>query len=150
MENLSGVVLLYKISENLLEPISRSKRPLNFHIFSKISFVHVQFMYLFNLHTTPKGHLIKIEHFFRKTILIKKKYTFARRFEWLKLNQISNSNKTPDISSTYQLKITFKPLNFVGKPFLMCFKIRSPLSLKHLNFRIFSFILHRKYPSNVH
>ena len=48
-------------------------------------------MYLLNLHTTPKGHLIKIklEHFFRKTILIEKKYTLARRFEWLKLNQIS-------------------------------------------------------------
>ena len=46
-------------------------------------------MYLLNLHTTPKGHLIEFEHFFRKTILIEKKYTFARRFEWLKLNQIS-------------------------------------------------------------
>ena len=41
-------------------------------------------MYLLNLHTTPKGHLIEIG-----TILIEKKYTFARRFEWLKLNQIS-------------------------------------------------------------
>ena len=46
-------------------------------------------MYLLNLHTTPKGHLIKIGTFFRKTILIEKKYTFVRRFDWLKLNQIS-------------------------------------------------------------
>ena len=45
-------------------------------------------MYLLILHTTPKGHL-KLEHFFRKTILIEKKYTFARRFDGLKLNQIS-------------------------------------------------------------
>ena len=68
----------------------------------------------------------------------------------IKFLEILNSNKTPNIFSTYQLKITFKPLNFVRKPFLMCFKIRTPLGLKHLNFRIFSFILHRKYPSNVH
>ena len=40
-------------------------------------------MYLLNLHKT-QGYLIKIE----KTIL-SEKYTFARRFEWLKLNQIS-------------------------------------------------------------
>ena len=51
-------------------------------------------MYLLNLHTTPKGHLVEIGAFLqknvlRKTFLIEKKYTFARRFEWLKLNQIS-------------------------------------------------------------
>ena len=39
MENLWGVVLLYKISENLLEskPFKTSRE---LHIFSKISFVH--------------------------------------------------------------------------------------------------------------
>ena len=67
----------------------------------------------------------------------------------MKFLEILNSDKTPNIFSTYQLKITFKPLNFARKLFLMCFKIRTPLGLKHLNFRIYSFILHRKYPSNV-
>ena len=32
----------------------------------------------------------------------------------------------------------------------MCFKIRTPLGLKHLNFRVFLFISHRKYPSDVY
>ena len=41
-------------------------------------------MYLLNLHRTPKGHLIKIRTFLQE--IIEKKYTFARRFEWLKLN----------------------------------------------------------------
>ena len=68
----------------------------------------------------------------------------------IKFLEILNSNKTPNIFSTDQLKITFTLLNFVRKPFLMCFKICTPLGLKHLSFRIFSFILHRKYPSNVH
>ena len=40
MENLSGVILLYKISENLLES-KPFKTFANFHIFSKISFAHV-------------------------------------------------------------------------------------------------------------
>ena len=65
MKNLSGIVLLYKISKNLLE-LKPFKCRANFHIFSKISFVHVQFMYLLNLHTTPKRHLIKIGTFLQK------------------------------------------------------------------------------------
>ena len=68
----------------------------------------------------------------------------------IKFLEILSSNKTLNIISTYQLKITFKPLNFVLKAFLMCFKIRTPLGLKQLNFRIVSFILHCKYPSNVY
>ena len=68
----------------------------------------------------------------------------------IKFLEILNSNKAPNIFSTYQLKITSKPLNFVRKPFLMCFKISTPLGLKHLNFRIFSFIVHYKYSSNVY
>ena len=109
-------------------------------------------MYLLNLHTTSKGHL-KLEHFFRKTILIEKNirsHDVLNALNSIKFLEILDSNKTPNIFSTYQPKITFKPLNFVRKPFLMCFKIRTPLGLKHLNFRIFSFILHRKYPSNVY
>ena len=65
----------------------------------------------------------------------------------VKFLEIVNSNETPNIFSTYQLKITFKRLSFARKPFLMSFEIRTPLGLKHLNFRIFSFFLHRKYPT---
>ena len=46
-------------------------------------------MYFSNLHTAPKGHLIKIGTFLQKNDSYREKYTFARRFEWLKLNQIS-------------------------------------------------------------
>ena len=46
-------------------------------------------MYLLNLHTTSKGHLIKIGTFPQKNDSYLEKYTFARRFKWLKLNQIS-------------------------------------------------------------
>ena len=109
-------------------------------------------MYLLNLHTTPKGHL-KSEHFFRKTILIEKNicsHDVLNGLKSIKFLEILNSNKTPNIFSTCQLKITFKPLNFVCKPFLMCFKICTPVGLKHLNFRIFSFFLQHKYPSNVY
>ena len=139
--------------QKICSSLSRSKRCANFHIFSKISFVHVQFMYLLNLHTTPKGHLIKIGTFLQKTILIEKNirsHDVLNGLNSIKFLEILNSNKTPNIFCTYQLKIIFKPLNFVRKPFLMCFKIRTPLGLKHLNFRIFPFILHRKYPSNVY
>ena len=46
-------------------------------------------MYLPNLHTTPKGHLIKIGTFLQKNDSYWEQYTFAQRFEWLKLNQVS-------------------------------------------------------------
>ena len=46
-------------------------------------------MYLLNLHRNPKGHLIKIGTFLQKNDSYREKYTFARHFEWLKLNQIS-------------------------------------------------------------
>ena len=88
---------------------------------------------------------MKFEHFFRKTILIEKNirsHDVLNGLNSIKFLEILNSNKTFNIFSTYQLKVTFKPLNFVRKSFLMCFKIRTPLGLKHLNFRIFSFILH--------
>ena len=63
-----------------------------------------------------------------------------------KFLEILKSNKK---FSTDQLKITFKHQNFVREPFQICSKIRIPLDLKHLNFRIFSFILHHKYPNNL-
>ena len=78
------------------------------------------------LHMASKRHLIKI-----RTTLRKK------------------SNKTPKKFSTDQLKITFEHQNFVRKPFQICSKIHISLDFKHLNFRIFSFILHHKYPNNL-
>ena len=92
-------------------------------------------------------------NFFRKTILIEKNirsHDVLSGLHSIKFLEILNSNKTPNTFFTYQLKINFKSLNFVRKPFLMCFKIRTSLGLKYLNFRIFSCIVHRKYPSNVH
>ena len=103
-------------------------------------------MYLLNLHTTPKGHLIEIGTFLQKKRFLLRKnirlHDVLSGLNSIKFLETLHSNKTPNIFSTYQLKTTFKPLNFVRKPFLMCFKIRTPLGLKHLNFRIFSFILH--------
>ena len=59
-----------------------------------------------------------------------------------KFLEILKSNKTPNKFSTDELKITLKHKNFVRGPFQICSKLRIPLDLKHLNFRIFSFILH--------
>ena len=42
-----------------------------------------------NLHTAPKRHLIKIKTFLKKTDSYLENYTFARRFEGLRLDQIS-------------------------------------------------------------
>ena len=41
------------------------------------------------LHTVPKRHLIKIRTFLRKIESYLAKYKFARRFEGLRLDQIS-------------------------------------------------------------
>ena len=68
-------------------------------------------MYLLNLHTTPKGHLIKI-----RTILIEKNIRL-NGLNSIKFLEILNSNKTPITFSTYEFKITFKHLNFVRKSF---------------------------------
>ena len=46
-------------------------------------------MYLLNLHKTPKGNSIEIGTFLQKNDSFREKYMFARRFEWLKLNEIS-------------------------------------------------------------
>ena len=42
-----------------------------------------------NLHTAPKRHLIKIRTFLKKIDFNLEKYKFARRFEGLRLDQIS-------------------------------------------------------------
>ena len=42
-----------------------------------------------NLHTAPKGHLIKIGTFLKKIDSYLEKSKFARRFEVLRLDQIS-------------------------------------------------------------
>ena len=42
-----------------------------------------------NLHAAPKRHSIKIRAFLRKIDSYSEKYEFARRFEGLRLNQIS-------------------------------------------------------------
>ena len=74
-------------------------------------------MYLLNLHTTPKAHLIKIGilYFFRKTILIEKNIRshVLNGLNSIKFLEILNSNKTPDKFSIYQVRITFKHLSFV-------------------------------------
>ena len=104
-------------------------------------------MYLLNLHTTPKRHLIKIGTFLQKNDSYSEKihvrtysHDVLSGLNSIKFLEILNSNKTTNIFSTYQLKITFKPLNFVRKPFLMCIKIRTPLflKLKFLNIFIYS------------
>ena len=69
--------------------LSRSKRRANFPILRKISFVHAYFMRVPNLHTAPKRHLIKIRTFLKKIDSYLEKYKFARRFEGLRLDQIS-------------------------------------------------------------
>ena len=107
------------------------------------------------MHTASKGHLIKIgTSLQKKTILIEKNirsHDVLSGLNSIKFLEILNSNKTLNTFSTYQFKITFKHLNCTHeKPFLMCLKIRTPLGLKHFNFRIFSVILHRKYPSKVY
>ena len=42
-----------------------------------------------NLHAAPKRHLIKIRTFLKKIDSHLEKYKFARRFEGLRLDQIS-------------------------------------------------------------
>ena len=44
-----------------------------------------------NLHTAPKRHLIKIRTFLKKIDSYLEKYKFARRFEGLRLDQISRN-----------------------------------------------------------
>ena len=72
-----------------------------------------------NLHTAPKKHLIKIRTFLKKIDSYLEKYKFARRFglDSTKFLEILHSNKTPNKFSNHQLKIAFKHLNFVRKPF---------------------------------
>ena len=45
----------------------------------------------------------------------------------IKIFDILDSNKTPNIFSTYQLKITFEHLNLARKPFLMFQNTHTPV-----------------------
>ena len=88
MEKLSCGALLFQISENLLElkPFKMSgKRP----YFEKNQLCACLIYACTNLHTAPKRHLIKIRTFLKKIDSYLEKYTFARRFEGLRLDQIS-------------------------------------------------------------
>ena len=87
-ENLSSVALLFKISENLLEskPFKTSrKRP----YFEKNQLYAGLINWLPNLHAAPKRHSVKIRTFLMKIDSYLEKYEFARRFQVLRLNQIS-------------------------------------------------------------
>ena len=104
-------------------------------------------MRVLNLHTASKRHLIKI-----RTFLIWKNINsqdVLKGLDSTKFLEIFHSNKTPNKFSNRQLKIAFKHPNFMREPFQICLKIRTPLDSKHLNFRIFSSILHHKYPNNL-
>ena len=72
MENLSGVVLLYKISENLLEskPFKTSRELPYF--FAKLALcLFISCIYVICIEP-PRDIQLNLEHFFRKTILIEK------------------------------------------------------------------------------
>ena len=134
--------------------LSRSKRRSNFTILRKICFVHAQFICVYLICIQHQRNIwLKLKLFFRKTILIKENissHDISKGLNSIKFLEILNSNKKPNIFSIHQLKITWKHSTFVRKSFLMCPKIRTPLGFKHLNFRIFLFIPHHQYPSNLH
>ena len=106
-----------------------------------------------DLHTAPKRHLIKIRTFLKKIdSWIWKNINLQDVLKGLDSTiflEILHSNKTSNKFSNHQLKIAFNHPNFVHQPFQICLKIRTPLDSKHLNFRIFSSILHHKYPNNI-
>ena len=98
----------------------------------------------------PKRHLIKIRTFLRKIDTYLEKYKFARRFEGLestKFLEILKSNKTPNKFSRANLKLLLSIKILCASRFKSVREYAS-LDLKHLNFRIFLFILHHKYPNN--
>ena len=106
-----------------------------------------------NLHTTPKRHLIKIRTFLKKIDSYLEKYKVARRLILkglgsTKFLEILHSNKSLTNVRTTDLQLLLSRANFVREPFQICLKIRTPLDSKHLNFIIFSSILHHKYPNN--
>ena len=73
-----------------------------------------------NLPTAPKRHLIKLEIFLRKSILIWKNKNLQDVLKGLdstKFLEILHSNKTPNKSSNHQLRIAFKHPDFVREPF---------------------------------
>ena len=65
-------------------------------------------------------HLIELELFLRKSILIWKNINsqdVLKGLDSTKFFEILHSNKTPNKFSNHQLKIAFKHLNFVREPF---------------------------------
>ena len=61
------------------------------------------------------------------------------------LNSNTNSTKIPSINSKLLLR-----LNFVRKPFLICWTRHIPLNFQNLNLIFSPFILHYKYPNNAY
>ena len=95
-----------------------------------------------NLHTAPKRHLIKLELFLRKSILIWKNINSQDVWKGLdstKFLEILHRNKTPDKFSNHQLKIAFKHPNSVREPFKIFLKIRTPPGFETLGFQNFFF-----------
>ena len=73
-----------------------------------------------NLHTAPKRHLIKLQLFLRKSILIWKNMNsqdVLKGLDSTKFLEILHSNKKPNKFSSRQLKIAFKHPNFVRELF---------------------------------
>ena len=101
-----------------------------------------------NLHTAPKRHLIKIRTFLTKNYSYLEKYKL-KGLDSTKFLEILNSNKTPNKFLAYQLEITLSIQILCASHFKSVRKYAPSLHLKHLKFRIFSFILHHKYPNNL-
>ena len=105
-----------------------------------------------DLHTAPKRHLIKIRTFLKKIdSWIWKNINLQDVLKGLDSTiflEILHSNKTSNKFSNHQLKIAFKH-KFCARAISNLFENTHPLDSKHLNFRIFSSILHHKYPNNL-
>ena len=107
-------------------------------------------MRLPNLHTAPKRHLIKFRTFLKKNDSFFLKNISSYVLKGLnsgKFLEIVNRNKTPNKFSTQNHFYAFK---FLSQAIFNLFENTHPLGSERLNFRIFSFILHHKYPNNLY
>ena len=95
-----------------------------------------------NLHTAPKRHLIQIRTFLKKIDSHLQKYKFTRGFEGLKIKHLPNFRST-------NFKLLLSNHFLCAGHFKFVRKYAPPLDSKHLSFKFFSFILHRKYPNNL-
>ena len=98
MENLSSGALLFQISENLLQfkPFKTSRKLPYFEKNQLCACLIYAYQICIrlprdvsNLYTAPKRYLIKIRTFLNKIDSYLEKYKLARRFEGLRLDQIS-------------------------------------------------------------